>query len=126
MADPVTTPPPPTELPKPTNVLHYLVVYPTLVLALAGSIPTILQQIKAWRLETTAAQVQLVQEQRDLWEKNVACLHEGSSYEIDGPHAIVIRVTLCQGTGDTLIRYHLNEWPAIYRWVSLPVERVKK
>lgn len=111
---------------KPTTFLQYLVVYPTLALALAGSIPTVVQQVKAWRLETTAAKVQLVQEQHDLWEKNVACFQEGSSYEIDGPHGIVIRVTLCSQTGDTLLRYHVRDWSPIYRWVALPVERVKK
>jgi hypothetical protein len=125
MADP-TTAPPPTEHPKPSNVLHYLVVYPTLLLALGGSVPTIMQQVKAWRLETTASKVQLVEEQQKLWERNLECLQQGSIYEVDGPHSIVVRVTLCSQTGDTLLRYHLHEWPAIYRWVSLPVERVKK
>lgn len=127
MADPVA-PPAPTaaEHPKPTNVLHYLVVYPTLLLALGGSVPTLMQYIKAWRLDTTAAKVQLVEEQRTLWERNLECLQQGGIYEVDGPHGIVVRVTLCSATGDTLLRYHLNQWPPIYRWVSLPVDKVPK
>lgn len=125
MADP-TTATVPTEHPKPTTFWQYVVVYPALAMGLAGSIPTVVQQVKAWRLETTAAKVQLVAEQQQLWERNVDCLHESGMYEVDGPHGIVIRVTLCSKTGDTLIRYHVREWPAIYRWVSLPVEKVKQ
>jgi hypothetical protein len=126
MADPVTTPPPAAELPKPTNVLHYLVVYPTLLLALFGAMPTIVQHIKAWRLETSASKVQLVEEQQRLWERNLECLQQSGMYEVDGPHGIVVRVTLCASTGDTLLRYHVRDWSPIYRWVALPVEKVKQ
>ena len=114
------------EKPKPTSFLQYLIVYPTLALALIGAMPTLLQHLKAWRLETSASKVQIVAEQQQLWERNLPCLQQGSSYEVDGPHNIVVRVTLCQGTGDTLLRYHLNAWEPIYRWVALPVEKVKR
>jgi hypothetical protein len=118
--------PAPAEPPKPTSWIQYLIVYPTLALSLGGSIPTVLQAIKARRLDTTYQKVQLAEEQQRLWERNLECLQQQGSYEVDGPHGIVVRVTLCSQTGDTLLRYHVNEWPSIYRWVALPVEKVKK
>lgn len=126
MADetPAATPAP-AEHPKPRTTLQMLILYPSLALALGGSVPTILQHIKAWRLDTTASQVQLVEEQQKLWERNLPCIQEQGSYEVDGPGGIIIRATLCS-TGDALIRYHLNAWPPIYKWVALPVEKVKK
>lgn len=113
--------------PQPTKFYQWVLLYPALALALggsvAGSIPTVIREVKAWRLGVQSSQLDLVREQARLWERNVACLQEGSSYEIDGPQGIVVRVTLCT-TGDALLRYHLNAWPPIYRWVALPVEKV--
>jgi len=128
MAESVTTPvsaamPAPT---PPTKIWQYLILYPTLALSIGGSIPTVWHELKAIRLGVARSELQLAQEQDRLWQRNLACLQQGSSYEVDGPHNIVVRVTLCQSTGDTLLRYHVGAWEPIYRWVSLPVEKVKK
>ena len=121
-----TPPAPPTpDQPRPFAWWHYLIVYPALVTSLIAAIPTVWTEVKAWRLGVAASQLQLVQEQQRLWERNADCIVQGSSYEIDGPEGITIRVTLCQ-TGDALIRYHLREWPTIFKWVALPVEKVQK
>jgi len=117
--------PAPAEQPKPTNLLHYLVVYPSLLLALGGSMPTVLREVKAWRLGVRSQQLDLAREQARLWERNLPCIQEQGTWEIDGPHGIVVRVTLCR-TGDTLLRYHVGSWEPIYRWMALPVEKVKK
>lgn len=118
--------PPPAGAPRPRTTLQYLVVYPTLLLALGGSVPTVLREVKAWRIGVRSQQLELVAEQERLWRSNLPCLQQGSSYEVDGPHNILVRVTLCQDTGDTLLRYHVGSWAPIYKWVGLPVEKVKK
>jgi hypothetical protein len=70
------------------------------------------------------SELQLVQEQERLWQRNLACIQEQGTWEIDGPHGIVVRATLCSQTGDVLLRYHVGAWPSIYRWMALPVEKV--
>jgi len=126
MAD--ETPAQGTALPKPqpTSWLHWLLLYPALGTSLFAAVPRVWEEYKALRLGVARDQLQLVQEQERLWSRNAECLQQGSSYEIDGPHGIVVRVTLCATTGDTLIRYHVRDWSPIYKWVGLPVEKVKK
>jgi hypothetical protein len=117
-----TSTPTPAPVPVPTSprtFWQYLVVYPTLALALGGSIPTVMQHVRAWRLDTQASRVQLVEEQRQLWERNADCLIAHGIYEIDGPDNLVVKVTLCP-SGDALLRYHFNEWPPRYKWVGRP------
>jgi len=129
MADETTAKAPaPAELPKPqpTSWLHWLLLYPALGTSLFAAVPRVWEEYKALRLGVARDQLQLVQEQERLWSRNAECLQQGSSYEIDGPHGIVVRVTLCATTGDTLIRYHVRDWSPIYKWVGLPVEKVKK
>jgi hypothetical protein len=122
------TPPPTPEQAKPTprTTLQLLILYPTVLLALGGSLPTVIRELKAWRLGVQSSQLDLALEQARLWERNLECIQEQGTWEIDGPHGIVVRATLCSHTGDVLLRYHLNEWPSIYKWVSLPVEKVPK
>lgn len=130
-----TAPPAPTpaEQPKPPAAsaallprwVQIFVLFPALGGSLFAAVPRVWEEYKALRLGVARSELQLVQEQEKLWSRNAECLQQGSSYEIDGPHSITVRVTLCQ-TGDTLLRYHVNAWPPIYKWVGLPVEKVKK
>lgn len=109
-----------------TKWWQWLIVYPALGTSLFAAVPRVWEEYKALRMGVARDQLQLAQEQQRLWQANLECLQQGSSYEVDGPHNIVVRVTLCQRTGDTLLRYHVGDWSPIYRWVSLPVEKVKK
>lgn len=51
---------------RPVTFWQYVVVYPTLALALGGAIPTVLREVKAWRLGVRSTQLELVQEQERL------------------------------------------------------------
>lgn len=112
----------PADQPRPRTTFQYLVVYPTLLLALGGSIPTVLREVKSWRLGIRSSQLELVQEQARLWEKNLPCIEHQGIWEVDGPDGLVVRVSLCR-TGDVLLRYHDNEWPPVYRWVARPARK---
>jgi hypothetical protein len=112
-----------TAAPKPSTTLQFLILYPSLVLALVGSIPTIVQHFKAWRLDSQVNRVQIVEEQQKLWERNLECLVDQKSYEVSGPDRITVRVSLCPKTADVLVRYHLNDWVPTFRWVAKPVLR---
>ena len=114
-----------TSKPQPRTTLQMLILYPTLAASLFAAVPRVWEEVKALRLGVARSQLQLVEEQARLWEKNLPCIQAQGTWEIDGPHGIVIRVTLCQ-TGDTLLRYHVRDWGPIYKWVGLPVEKVTK
>lgn len=132
MADETTAKAPaPAEMPKPQPTSahtwwQWLIIYPALGTSLFAAVPRVWEEYKALRLGVARSELQLAQEQEKVWSRNAECLGQGSSYEIDGPHNIVVRVTLCQRTGDTLLRYHVGSWEPIYRWIALPVEKVKK
>lgn len=106
--------------PNPRTTLQYLILYPSLVISLAGSIPTIVQYIKAWQLDTQVSRVQIIEEQQKIWERNLDCLSQQGVYEVDGPNSLLVKVSLCPRTGDVLVRYHLKSWAPIYRWVAKP------
>jgi len=113
----VTATPEPAKL--PSKFWQYLVVYPSLVLSIGGSIPTIWNEVKAWKLGVDRSQLQLVQEQESLWRSNLDCVQQQGVYEADGPKGLVVRVTLCP-TGDVLLRYYENDWSPIFKWVRRP------
>lgn len=116
----------PTPAPQPRTTLQMLILYPTLAASLFAAVPRVWEEGKALRLGVARNQLQLAEEHTRLWQANLECLQQQGSYEVDGPHGIVVRVTLCQRTGDTLLRYHVGDWSPIYKWVGLPVEKVKK
>ena len=102
-----------------TNLIHYLIVYPTLATSLIAAVPTVWKEYKAWRLGINSNELQLVQEQQRLWIRNVDCLQKQGVWEVDGPDGIIVKVTMCR-TGDVLLRYQLNDWVAHIKWVSKP------
>jgi hypothetical protein len=125
MADATTA----ADKPAPTawpRFIELFILYPALGTSLLAAVPTVWNEYKAFRLGIRSSELQIAEQQTRLWSRNAECLQQGSSYEVDGPHNIVVRVTLCQSTGDTLLRYHVGAWEPIYRWVSLPVEKVKR
>lgn len=114
-ATPETTP-----KPVPRSTLQLLILYPTLAATLVGAVPTVIQHIKAWQWDTTAAKVALVEEQDALWTRNLDCIAQGSTWEVDVPGSITVQVTVCSRTGDILARYYQNDWQPHYRWLRRP------
>lgn len=103
----------------PTRWYHWLLVYPALLVSLVGMIPTVIQAIKAWKLNVPYGEVQSLEEQKKLWEKNLGCLTSKGIYSVDGPLGMIVGVTLCPN-GDALLRYYLNEEYTYYIWVKAP------
>jgi len=115
----------PAQAPAPRTTLQMLILYPTLAASLFAAVPRVWEEVKALRSGVARSELQLVQEQERLWQRNLECIQAQGTWEIDGPHGIVVRVTLC-ASGDTLLRYHVGDWSPIYKWVGLPVEKVTK
>jgi hypothetical protein len=109
---------------SPTSWIQYLIVYPTLATSLFASVPTVWNELKAWRLGIASSQLQLVQEQESLWRSNLDCLQQQGIYEADGMEGLIVKVTLCP-SGDVLLRYYYNDWGPQFKWVRRPKPAAK-
>lgn len=109
--------------PNPTKWWQWAFVYPTLLVALITSIPTVLQGIKSVQLGVKYNQVDFTEKQKTLWEKNVACLYNRPLYQTKIREEISVGVTICP-SGDALINYSFGE-ESSYNWIPLPrVQRI--
>lgn len=110
--------------PKPTTIAglkwwQAALLYPALFSGIGAGIPRAWEEWKAFRLGIHRHELQTAQEQERLWAKNLPCITERGVWEVDGPEGLVVKVSLCT-TGDVLLRYHLNSWSPVYRWVARP------
>lgn len=105
--------------PAPQKWWHWFLIYPALVTALMGALPSACQAVRAWRLDTTFAKVQIAEQQQGLWERNVDCLEAKPVYSVDVDEDITVGVTLCP-SGDALLRYAVGA-KVTYTWVKAPV-----
>lgn len=94
-----------------------LIIYPAIIVAGLGALPTVWQAWRAWRLDVAYTKVYQATEQQHLWERNLACLSARPVYAVDGPHGSV-GVTLCR-SGDALLRYEAPN-KTTYTWVPYP------
>jgi hypothetical protein len=98
-------------------------MYPALLLALGSGIPVMWDRVVAWKKGVDASQLGLLREQEALWQRNLGCGGQGSTWEIDLPHGWRVLVTVCPQTGDLLLRYfpqgEQTNGPR-YQWVRLP------
>jgi len=112
--------------PTPKTTLQLMILYPTLLLSLIGAVPTVVKEIKAWHLGVEAAKLPLIQEQDELWKRNLDCVTQAASWEVDGPKRMTVKITLCKSTGDALLRYFRDDWQPTYRWVRAPEKWAKE
>lgn len=97
-----------------------LLLYPTLLLSLAGSVPTAWQALKAWRLDVNYNKVQIAEAQQKLWQVNAACLESKAVYSVELPSVgVQVGVTICP-SGDALLRYQPSAGQATYTWLAFP------
>lgn len=104
---------------SPTKWYQWVLLYPVLATSVLGSVPTAWQAYKAWKLDVNFRDVQKVEEQRQLWERNAYCLRTKGIYSADGPDDLTVRVILCD-TGDALLGYKYKEYAVVYVWVKRP------
>jgi len=104
---------------EPTSWWQWLLLYPTFLAALGGSIPTVWNEVKAWRLGVHSSKLQQAAEQQKLWTKNLSCLGTKPAYVIEIDAGVEVGVTLCT-SGDVLLRYQLSNDSVSYTWIKYP------
>ena len=105
-----------------TKWWQWALVYPALGTSLFAAVPRVWEEVKALRLGVARSQLQLVEEQQRLWERNLDCLTHQGIWEVDGPEGLVVRVSLCT-SGDILVRYHDNDSAPQLKWIARPARK---
>jgi len=101
---------------KLTKWWQWVLVYPTLILGLIGSVPTILQLYQSWKLDISREDVPLANVQHKLWERNADCNLSPSDWDTT-ILSINVDAKVCP-SGDILISTKSFEKQK-YMWISI-------
>lgn len=99
-----------------------LFLYPTVVGALIGAIPTGLDYYKAFVYDIEFGSVKHAEEQQRLWVKNFACAQGITYQQVKTTENTLVKVGACTN-GDVLIEVVAPAADRIVEWISL--ERLK-
>ena len=109
---------------KPNTWWQWLLLYPTLLIALVGAIPTYWEMFESKQFGVNFGESASAKQQHSLWEKNITCLQAPEDWYVND-YNIRVDATICK-SGDILI---MAEDPAgdrkymqqsmIYLYISL-------
>lgn len=97
-------------------------LYPTVIGALIGAVPTFLDYYKAFVYDIEFGDVKHAEEQRRLWVKNFSCAQNITYQQVRTDENILVQVGAC-ANGDVLIEVVPAGGNRIVEWISL--ERLK-
>ena len=103
---------------KPTSkpIWQWVLMYPTLIVSLAGALPTIRDHAAALYGNVTVSDVVDGRRQGELWSKNIACLSQPGFAHRTTPEKFEIGAAVC-ATGDVLVHIRSPEAKEFYRWI---------
>ncbi len=101
-----------------------LLMYPTLLLALIGDIPTISDLYVSYKNDIPFAAARAAKEQDDLWKKNFECVRNQKSQGIITTHNVTVEAMVCP-SGDVLLHVKAPDSKENFRWVGLDTFSVK-
>ena len=96
---------------------QWLIMYPTLLIAIAGAIPTALSYYKSWKIGVPVDKTQIALEQNKLWQKNYEC-SRSEFISIKNHYNIEVGTIICL-SGDILIKVQPPDTKPIFWWVGL-------
>ncbi len=102
----------------PKRWWQWLLMYPTLAVALAGAIPQYYLWAQALIIGVSSADVNDAREQAKAWERNVDCLHDIDHIKPSAHTAYSIELVACP-TGDILLTLTPLQNPdhPVSRWI---------
>lgn len=99
---------------------QWLLIYPTLVVALLGAIPTFYELYSARSMGVEYGTTKQARQQRDMWQKNMECTAAPFDW-LTTPTNTLVDATICR-SGDVLVRVKSADQKQFYRWV--PVDSI--
>lgn len=114
MSDPATAStdagkdaPPPRQAPAPegsrSSLLHMVILYPTLAVALLNAAPTLFEKFQAWQKGLEQQELYPALERNRLITKNMDCMMAPINW-VDTTVDLRVDATICHKTGDILVR----------------------
>ena len=102
----------------PKRWWQWLLLYPGLVIAVIGAVPTYMEAFKAYSLGVPFGRSFDAREQNRLWQENFDCAQKATFSMIINKKKVEIGSVVCE-SGDVLLRGKRPEWeqPQL-RWVS--------
>ena len=98
--------PAPTEERKPFWQFFFL--YPALLVALIGAVPTYWDKYESWRLNVEKGKSSWAIKQNALWRKNMEC--SMSPFEwVQTSDNTLVDATICHASGDIFVRFRLPQ-----------------
>jgi hypothetical protein len=95
-----------------------VLLYPGLLVAVVGAVPTYMEAIKSHRLDVPFGQSFDAKTQDRLWQENFECMQNATFSNITNKQNVQIGTKVCD-SGDVLLIGRRPEWTrAQYRWVS--------
>ncbi len=104
----------------PRKWWQWVLVYPTLVTALIGAIPTFVQLYRAWDMDVPYSKVGSALNQSALWQKNTACLGAKQIEQVTTSHLSDISLLRCSND-DLLVAL-----PKGLHWIAAEELEIKK
>jgi hypothetical protein len=102
----------------PAKWWQWLLMYPTLAVAIIGAIPQYQNWWQAYKLKVPARSVSQATEQIDLWNKNYECSKKENPYTVKTCRNELIQTTVCP-SGDILVKVQTPDKPTPdYRWIG--------
>jgi len=103
----------------PTKWWQWVLVYPTLFIALIANIPQGLDIFQARKLGIPISSLGSAKEQRRLWERNIDCIKGGGDvFSVKTCSNDVVKVSACDDTGDVIVEVNHSNGEKSVRWIA--------
>ena len=97
---------------------QWVLMYPTLGIALFGSVPTLVQFFDSWTIGVPFGSTAAAKQQNELWKANFDCTRTVKGETVTTKINTQVSVTVCP-SGDVLVSLQPADSPQILRWIGI-------
>jgi hypothetical protein len=101
----------------PRRWWQWLLLYPTLGIALLTAFPEWIKLVEAWKSNLSTDQLVQAEKQKELWEKNLKCTTTPMQF-FENTHKVKVDATVCE-SGDVFVRVFAPDNRNAYYWVDV-------
>ena len=101
----------------PQHWWQWLLIYPTVLIALITAVPEWLKIVEGWRADIPAAQLEEARRQHELWKRNLECTLRPMELFLS-PTNLKVDATVCV-SGDVFVRIFTPANEGRFHWVDV-------